>query len=297
MTGASITDLVYMFSDAVRSMRANLATTIFAAVTLGFSLAIFALFLLVSYNLNNALDTWGDRTQVAVYIKDAAPSPEKLKAEVLKMEGVRSAEYISKKDALEDLRRGMKGHESVLEGVDVDTLPASLEIKLTDGYRDPAKAEALAGKLKALEWAEEVQYSREWAEKFSAFLRFLEIGALFIGVFLAAATVFIISNTIRLAVYARKEEIEIMSLVGASGAYIKIPFFIEGVVQGVFGGFLSMAILVAARYLLASNIPQYFDFAVTAPLSAPLMLLALVFSGVVMGVTGTLISMGRFLKV
>ncbi|MFQ5735566.1 MAG: cell division protein FtsX, partial [Thermodesulfobacteriota bacterium] len=263
--GASATDLLYMLSDAVRSLKANRSTTIFTAVTLGFSLAIFSLFLLVFINVNGALSTWGDRTQVAVYVKASAPAPKRLKKAVLAMEGVRSVVYISKKEAFEELRRGMKGHESILEGVDPATLPASLEIKLDGITSDPEKVDSLVAKLKALDWAEEVQYSREWAEKFSSFLRFLELGALFIGIFLAAATVFIISNTIRLAVYARKDEIEIMRLVGASDAYIKMPFFLEGVAQGVLGGVLAMGILALAMYVLKTNIPPYFGFAVQAP--------------------------------
>jgi len=295
--GASTTDLLYMLSDAVRSIRANLATTVFTSATLGFSLAILAIFFLVFTNINSALSGWGDRTQVVVYLKDSAPPAEKLKGEVMAMDGVKSVRYISKKDAFEELRAGMKGHESVLDGVDSDTLPASLEIRLADAYGDPSKGGALAEGLKGKSWAEEVQYSRDWVENFSSFLRFLELGALFIGVFLVLATVFIISNTIRLAVYARKDEIEVLSLVGASETYIKVPFFIEGVVQGVFGGLLAMCILVVARYVLASNIPQYFDFAVRMPASAPVVLSFLVAAGVVMGVAGTLISMGRFLKV
>ena len=295
--GATATDLFYMLSDAVRSIRANLATTVFTSATLGFSLAILSIFFLVFTNINAALAGWGDRTQLVVYLKDSAPAAEKLKSEVMAMDGVKSVRYISRKEAFEELRAGMKGHESVLDGVDSATLPASLEIKLADAYGDPAKGGSIADGLKDRDWADEVQYSRDWVENFSSFLRFLELGALFIGIFLVLATVFIISNTIRLAVYARKDEIEVLSLVGASQTYIKVPFFIEGAVRGVFGGLLAMCILAVARYVLASNIPPYFDFAVQMPASAPVVFGFLVAAGVVMGVAGTLISMGRFLKV
>lgn len=295
--GASTTDLLYMLSDAVRSIRANLATTVFAAATLGFSLAILSIFFLVFTNINTALSGWGDRTQVVVYLKDSAPPSEVLEKKVMAIDGVQSVRYISRKAAFDELKSGMKGHESVLDGVDSSALPASLEIKLADAYKDPDKVGSVARALNALDWADEVQYSREWVEKFSSFLHFLELGALSIGVFLVLATVFIISNTIRLAVYARKEEIEILSLVGASVAYIKVPFFIEGAVQGVFGGVFAMCILVVARYVLASNIPRYFDFAVQMPFSYPVSLALFVMAGVVMAVAGTLISMGKFLKV
>ncbi len=294
--GGSAPDILYMLSDAVRSLRSNLATAIFTSLTIGFSLAIFSLFVLVFTNMNAALAMWGDKTEMVVYVKDHAPPPDELIKSVEKVDGVSSAVYVSREQAFEDLKKSMKGHESILEGVGPDTLPASLEVKLSGKHTDAAGLDAIAARLKALDWAGEVQYSKEWVEKFSSFLRFIELGALLIGVFLAAATVFIISNTIRLAVYARKDEIEILSLVGASVAYIKAPFFIEGVAQGVFGGVLASCIIVAARYVLEANIPQYFAFAVYLPFSTPVLLVVLVAAGVVMGVAGTLISMGRFLK-
>ncbi|MDO8426893.1 MAG: hypothetical protein Q7T24_05205, partial [Deltaproteobacteria bacterium] len=121
--------------------------------------------------------------------------------------------------------------------------------------------------------------------------------ALIIGVFLAAATIFIISNTIRLTVYARKDEIEIMRLVGASTLFVKVPFFIEGALQGLLGGVLALVVLGAGRYLLLSNIPPYFSFVADVPFPAYVVFGLLVVAGVIMGVAGSLISMGRFLKV
>lgn len=293
MNGGS--NLLYMLKDSLRSLRENLATTIFTAVTLGFSLSIFTLFLFVFSNLNAAVSNWGDRTQVIAYIKDSA-SVDKLKESVEKIQGVKSVEFVSKEKALKELKDGLKGHETVLEGVDTNPLPASFEIKIGD-YKNPAQVNAVVEQLKQMDWVEEVQYSREWVEKVSAFLKFVELAALMIGVFLAAATIFIISNTIRLAVYARKDEIEILRLVGASDSFIKIPFFVEGVAQGFLGGAIALFILGAGRYILLSKIPPYFAFAAVFPIPAPLLFVILVFAGILMGVVGTFISMGKFLKV
>ncbi|MBI5902278.1 MAG: FtsX-like permease family protein, partial [Deltaproteobacteria bacterium] len=150
--------------------------------------------------------------------------------------------------------------------------------------------------LKRLPWVDEVQYSREWVEKFASLIRFMELAALVIGVFLAAATVFIVSNTVRLAVYARREEIEIMRLIGASDTYVKVPFFMEGVMQGVVGGLISFAVLAVGRYLILDNVPQYFRFALDVPFPAPAVFSVLALSGVLMGVAGSLVTVGRFLK-
>lgn len=296
--GAS--NILYVLSDAVRSVRSNLATAVLTAATLGFSLAIFALFAIVFLNLNGLAKELGDRTLIVAYIKDsalAADGIEKLKAEAMKMPGAASAEFISKEKALLELKKGLEGHESVLEGVDANPLPSSFEIRLKDSFRDPAEVSQTVARLKAMGWVEDVQYNQDWVEKFSAFLKFLEAGAFVIGVFLAAATLFIISNTVRLTVYARKDEIEIMRLVGASDMFVKVPFFLEGVFQGLAGGALAFVILSAAKMSLASKIPPYMDFALQTPVAWPALLAVLVACGVVMGAAGTLISMGRFLKV
>lgn len=288
-------NLFYIFSDAVRSIRENLATTVLTALTLGFSLSIFAVFVFVFFNLRSVINSWGDRTQIVAYVKDS-PDAATMRAAVMRVPGVSSAEFVSKDKALSELKAELKGHEAILEGVDENPLPASFEIRVNGSYKNPAELTNVAERLKTLPWVEDVQYSREWVEKLSAFFRFIELAAAFIGVFLAAATIFIISNTIRLTVYARREEIEIMSLVGASDSFIRVPFFIEGVLQGLIGGLLALVILAGGRLILLSKIPPYFSFVVSSPISTPLLALILIATGIFMGVAGCLISTGRFLK-
>lgn len=291
-------NLLYIFTDALRSLRENLITTVLTAVTLGFSLAIFSLFLFIFLNLNSTVSSLGDRTQIVAYVKDSAASDSaRLKEILLKVPGVKSAEFIPKEKALEDLRRELVGHESILDGVDAAPLPASFEIKVMDSFKNPSQVTATVERLKALDWIDDIQFSQEWVEKFSAFLKFIELGAITIGIFLVAATLFIISNTIRLAVYARRDEIEIMKLVGASDSYIKIPFFIEGVLQGVLGGVLALIIMAVGRYFLLSEIPAYFSFAIVSPVSGLMLFLIFITAGVFMGVAGSLISLAKFLKV
>ncbi len=285
--------------DAFRSLRENIVTTVLTSLTLGIALAIFSIFLVIFINLNAVVKTLGDRTHIVVYIRDGFVNngPGKLKGSVLLIPGVKSVEYVSKDRALKELKDELKGHEGILDGVDANPLPASFEVRVLDSYLDSGKVRTIVESLRRLPWAEDIQYSQEWVEKFSAFLRFFEVAATMVGVFLAAATVFIISNTIRLAVYARKEEIEIMKLVGASDMFIRVPFFIEGVVQGLAGGFLAFAVLAVCRFLILSKIPPYFSFVANVPMPLTSIVFALAFSGVCMGVAGCLVSMSRLLKV
>ncbi len=296
MKGANIR---YILADSLRSVRGNMLSAVFTALTLGFSLAILALFAIVFVNLNTLVAGLGDKTVIVAYVKDSAlaAGAERLKAEALGLPGVSAVEFISKEAALSELKSGFSGHEAIFEGVDANPLPASMEIRLKDSFKDPAKVTGAVARLKAMGWVEEVQYSAEWVERFSAFLRFVELGASVIGVFLGGAVLFIISNTIRLTVYARKDEIEIMRLVGASDTFIKAPFFIEGALQGFAGGLIALLILGGASLMLSSGMPAYLAFVVVSPLSTIALFLILVSAGVFMGVVGSLISMGRFLKV
>ena len=298
MLRGAAANIIYFFSEALRSIRESLATTIFTSITLGLTLAIFTLFLFVFMNFNKSVTAWGGRVHILVYVKNAAlPSGEKgLLRAALGVPGVKEAAFVSKEKALQDLKLSLKGHEAALEGIDAGVLPASIEIKVEDAYLDPQRFMEVVNGLKKLAWAEEVQWGREWLKKFSAFLRFIEAVALFIGIFLAASAVFIITNTIRLAVYARRDDIEVMRLIGASKTFIILPFFIEGIIFGAAGGALSFGILTAARRILADNVPEYFSFTLNMPLPAPAVAAILVLTGVSMGALGSLISTERFLK-
>lgn len=298
MSKTGSADIVYILGDAVRSLRENVGTTILTSFTLAFSLAIFSLFIFVITNLNGVVEGWGERTQIIAYVKDSSlGSIDAIKQSISRTPGVRAAEFVSKEKALEQLKEELKDHKGILEGVGSNPLPASFEIRVTEEFNQPEKIEAVADGIKAQDWAEDVQYSREWVEKLSAFIRFIQLAAIVIGVFLGAATLFIISNTIRLAVYARRDEIEIMKLVGASDMYVKVPFVLEGLLQGLFGGLLAMAILAAGRYAVINEVPAYLRFAVELPFSTVVFMAFLAGAGMLMGVAGSLISMNRFLKV
>jgi cell division transport system permease protein len=289
--------LLYFITDAFRSMRENLATTVFTSVTLGFSLAIFTLFLIVFINLNGVLGNLGERTHIVAYMKGSAPEAGKLEKEVLRIPGVKGVRYVSKEEALEELKSGFKGGGAIFEGIGKNPLPASFEIMLKQSHREPERMLEVVERLEGFASIDEVQYSQEWARRFSAFLKFIELAALLLGLFLAAATIFIITNTIRLTVYARRDEIEVMRLVGASDAFIKAPFFIEGVVQGAGGGLIAFGILAFWYWILVHRIPAYLEFIIYIPLGLPALLAVLVGAGVCMGVVASLISMSRFLKV
>jgi len=291
-------NLRFFVSDAIGAIRENLATTILTSITLAFSIAICAFFFIVFINLGSLFSSWGDNAYIIAYIKDSAPSSETkgFKKQVLKISGVSGARYVSRAEAMAELKKGLKGHAGILEGMNKRILPASFEIHLRKVSREPDRMLKVVKRIKSLPWVDEVQYSQEWARKFYGVFRFFELTAVVIGLVLAAAAVFVITNTIRLTVYARREEIEVLRLVGASDNFISMPFLIEGVIEGAVGGGLAFLIVFAVLGLLSYNIPEYLAFVLDIPAPLYAVFLITTVTGTLAGAIGSIISTGRFLK-
>ncbi len=298
MTGGAY-NLYYAIVDARQNLRENLITNLLAAVTVGFSLAICALFVIVLKNLNVVVETWGERTHIVAYVKDGTLDKldsKALVAELTALAGVESVSFTSKEAALKELKKELKGHEGIIEGIGSNPLPASFDIMVTPTKRTEEGIGSVAKEVSTMKWVEELQYGHEWVERFAAFLRFIKMAAFVVAVFLTAAMLFVISNTIRLTVYARRDEVEVMRLVGASDMYIKVPFFLEGVVQGFLGGVFALGMLAAGRYLVSLQTPEYFNFVIENPFSLTVLFIMLTVSGMALGAIGSLVSLGRFLN-
>lgn len=291
--------IIYTFSDALRSIKANISTTAFTAFTLAFALSICTLFIIVFGNLNDLIRTWANRTHMVIYLEEGMSDSEAevLQGRLLAIKGVGSVNYISKSMAFEELKGELKGHEAVLEGVGEGVLPSSFEVTVLEEFVDPVKIAGIVEDVRGLKGVSDLQYGAEWVEKFSAFLKFVKLSSLFVGVFLATATIFNISNTIRLTVYHRKDEIEVMKLMGASQMYIRVPFVLEGALQGFIGSIASLLILALCKYIFTSYVPPYYLFIIEPQVSLAVLGLLLFVSGVIIGVLGSLFSLSKFLRV
>ena len=154
--------------------------------------------------------------------------------------------------------------------------------------------------LKRIPGITEVQYGEEWVRRFNLFLNFMRLLGALLGAFLVVAVIFIVSNTIKLTIYARRDELEVMSLVGATRFFIKAPYLVEGVIQGGAGAVLAMALLFGLYELFMYNADSFLTFnPVTSGLSflPPEYLGAILLSGVVLGFVGSLTSLKRFITI
>lgn len=294
--------LGYFWSRAVINFRQNLFISLVTVATITLALLIASLFLLVYVNLEGLANGWSEKVQITVYF-DKEPAPlvvSALKSRVKALPGTSKVNFVSQEQAEKRFRSRLKGQESLLDGITADVLPSSFEISLDREHRDSASVEAYVRSLKQIPGVKEVQYGEDWVKRFNTFMTFLRLVGALLGGFLTIAVLFIVSNTIKLTVYARKEELELLGLVGATRFFIKAPFLIEGILQGALGGMLALVLLTGCYY---GFLYQGGNFLAVDPASCglsflpPAYLAGLFGGGILLGFVGSATSLRRFVNV
>jgi cell division transport system permease protein len=243
---------------AIRGIASSPVTSGISVVTIGVTLVLVGAFALLLQNMEELLDQFGDDLRVTAYLESDV-SGEALRAledRVREIPGVEDVEALSQDEALERFRASVGSGSALLDGLDVNPLPASLEISLRDDRRSAEGMEAVANAIEGLAGVESLSAGRDWVEGYLravALVRGVGVG---LGIILALATLLIVANTIRLGVFARRDELEILSLVGASRSFVQAPFLLEGVLQGAAGGAIALGLL----YVLFRLVLPGFEF-------------------------------------
>jgi len=262
---------------------------------------IFSTFTLIAFNLASFLKIWEDKIEIVAYLKKDIPlqEVEALLKRTRMVEGVDSVKYTSPFDALAFMSTKLGSQKNLLEGIQARVLPSSFEILLKKDYRNSAKIKAVALQLKQFPQIEEIQYGEEWVETFSALVHILQVTQWGLGVLILLATIFIISNTVQVTISSRREEIEILRLLGASPALIQVPFYIEGLVHGLFGTGLAILFL----FLLHQGFFLYVPPSIQAWLaSMPVLFLPpetigwILLGGMVLGLFGSFVASMQLLR-
>jgi cell division transport system permease protein len=290
----------YLVEEALSNIRVNRTTTIIAVATTAFTLSCFGVFLLTYLNLKQLTSSLQQDIQVILYLTDGLPAQEvtALQQRLASQPEVGSVVFVSKDQALADFRTQFPSEHRLLQGLGENPLPASFVITPSPQHRSSAAVKKWTERIKSLPGIAEVQYSRDWLENLSTIIRYIELGAMAFGIILAAASVTIIASTIRLTLYARRDEIEILRLIGATAGFLKIPYLLEGAVLGLLGGTLSLAVLRVGfefyriqlgpgRFL---GVDSSFGF---FPTQVSLLLVGL---GLALGVVGSFLSLTEFAR-
>jgi cell division transport system permease protein len=290
--------LTHALINIVRAGWGSLASVASIAV----SFVIIGIFILVIQHFNALIAEWQEQFQVSVFLDDRITSLQldMLKRRIENEAAVKAFTFTSKEEALADFRRELKGQESLLEGLGDNPLPASFQLKIREGHQNPEALKGLSAFLSRLEGVEDIQYGQEWVERMARIERLIRLLGAIIGSVLTLGSAMVVSNTIRLAVYMRAQEIEIMRLVGATKAYIRAPFLVEGMLQGSLGAALALGVLFAAYRFVATTfnaVTTLFSIGANQGFLESSMMAGLVGAGAAIGALGSSLAISRFLKV
>jgi cell division transport system permease protein len=292
----------YFLWRALRNMRQSPVLCSAAVGTVAVALCILAFFAIIVLNVQKLTRHWSEDVQVVAYI-DALPDERVLQqwiADIRSLPEVAKVDFVSRDAALKRFKQRLGDDADLLEGVDPDILPASFEITLQEDSRHHAGVSSVVSRLRQNSGLSDLRYGQEWLERFESFVSLLRLAGAILAGFLLFAALFIVANTIRLTLYARRDELQIMALVGATPIFIKSPFLLEGALQGALGGGLAVAgsyILFQlflqqglSSLLLASGV----DRVTFLPWSWQLLLVAV---GLLLGLVGSLLSLRKLVRI
>ncbi len=276
------------FREAMMGFQRAPLLSALSIITIGFSLFAFGLFGLVALNIRNAVQQVEERVEIRAFLTDGTPV-EAAAAAVGDVSGfpeVLKAEFVSKEQALVLAKRELKEFR---EEFDASVLPASIDVRLKDGYRDPRTVAAVAARLRAYPFVDEVRYGDDWVEKVYRLRNIATVAGIALGLAFAAVSVIIIGATIRMTVLSRAREIAIMRMVGATDSFVRSPFLIEGFTKGILGGLMALFLTWAAHQIISSQLieTQFFD---------PKLSMLGVAAGALIGALGSALSVGRHLR-
>jgi cell division transport system permease protein len=290
-------NLDYALRRAGRAATEHPLLVLATVTTVGTLLLLFGTFLLVVRNLGGILDRWADDVQISCYLDDGVADEAAfgLLAEIEALPEVESVRYVSRDEALRRFAGAMPGAERIVADLDRNPLPASLEVRLIPELQASDAIERFARRLDRPEF-KDMDWSRTWVERYAGFVRLLRISAMVLGALILGATVVLVSNTMRLVVLARRDEIELSTLLGGTPWFVRAPLLIEGGAEGLLGGFLALMLLAAvhsqAGQALGSGLAVVFGEDGLLFLR-PIEVLGLLAGGALAGLAGTWSSMRR----
>lgn len=292
---------LYLFclKDTIAKLRNNKLINGITILTISITLSIVSVFYLFLFNLNNVISLLSNKIQIVVYLNDSGQSNRtSLETAFSKMEEIRMYKYASKEDALARFKVKFKEHAGLIDSLGYYPLPDSYTLVLNKGYISKARIEAFVNKLGRLNGIQEIDYGREWINSLDPIISIGRFLVLSISIFLLGGMIFIVANTIKLSLYNYANEIEIMRLVGAQYWVIKVPFLVQGLIQGFIGALLSLGIVYMVYVYIFNNVsnkiamlPAWFDITFFSLHTIIIILI----SGTLIGILGSLISLRRII--
>jgi len=262
-----------------------------SVTTIAFSLFVVGLFGLVAVNLQNALRCVAERVEIVAYLLPGTPIESITLAEkdIEAFPEVQSATYVSEDSALARARAELVEFRDVLQELERNPLPASIEVKLRPRFRDVDHVNDVSDRLRGFGFVDDVRFGRDWVEKLDRLRGIAAAVGIVVGAAFAVVAIIIIGTTIRMAVLQRSREIAIMRLVGATNGFIRRPFLLQGAIKGMLGGLVAIALSYGAYTLINRWLIQAAFFSKEQAV-------AIVGFGTLIGFFGSAASVGRHLR-
>lgn len=248
----------YTVREALTAFRRAPLLTGLSAAMIALSLFVVGLFGVAAHNIRVVLDRVEARVEVVAYLRDDVTHDEiaVLREEIQKIPQVRDVLYVSREQAMHLARQELDDFQSVLSELDTNPFPASLEITLHPGQRSADAVHRVADVIRGYPFVEDVRYGQDWLDKVYLLRRVAGAAAIVVGGAFAAVAALIIGAAIRLAIFARREEIAIMRLVGATDWFIRRPFLLEGLITGILGALLALPATYGVFYFLSDSVVE-----------------------------------------
>jgi cell division transport system permease protein len=291
----------YFFRRALRNMQQSPVLSLASVGTIAVALALLAFFAIAVLNVQQLTASWGESLAIVAYL-DEVPGDSVIKGWISDIERypeVDKVDFVSRDQAFERFRKRLGDDAELVEGLGPEVLPASLEISLADQWRNETAVTAVVDRLRVDHRFTDLQYGQGWLEKLEAFLLLLRVSGAALGGFLVFAALVIVANTIKLTLYARQDELDAMVMVGATSLFIKLPFLVEGALQGVLGGLTALGLsflvfeVVLQKSLGSLLLITGIDTIHFLPLLWQIML---ILGGGVIGLLGSLFALRKFVR-
>lgn len=288
----------YFIKEVYTSFKRNIWMTLASIFTVVLSLFILGFFSIVILNLNKMADTLESQVQISVYLKDDLSQEEidETKETLSKIEGLQDIKFTTREEAMENFKERLGDQQFLLDALDdTNPLPDSFSLTVTS----PQQVKTIADTAAALDSVESASYSQDIINHLFNLTHLIRLIGVALIILLTGAAIFIISNTIRLTVFARRKEIAIMKYVGATDWFIRWPFLLEGICLGFIGGGLATIFLYIVYNQVTQEIYEAMAFFPLIPQHPFIDYISLVIlvAGIIIGALGSTISLKRFLKV
>jgi cell division transport system permease protein len=287
------------YQRAIKDILENRFLTAITVITIALSIMIAAAFALFFINAGDMLNIWQKGIRMMVYLKPDVSEAGRLdtKFRLQSIAGVQEARFISKSEALEKLRQQMEHHSALLDNLKSNPLPDAFEVIVQPTARTSTELSFLAERIRALSTVDEVEYGQQWIQRFSNIINLFRLAGYGIGALFFMATVFIVANTIRLVLYSRRDEIEIMRLVGATDRFIRIPFYLQGMIQGGVGTLIGLLVLFGGYFSLIAHVGQNVSSdLISLRFFSPAVCGGMICGGILVGWLGSWVSLKQFMK-